>query len=297
MTYLTAFSSHLEAQDRSNNTIEAYTRDIALYATWFEEQNHQAFQPSFLCAPDLREYRRYLFEEQQLDGDSWNRKRASFKAFAVFCAQQGWIHGDPLIGVNRVPPKEQPPKALTHNEWLAVRRLLDHHVNSPRTERKRNDAIRDRAMLSLGYYCLLRSSEVVKLDVSDLLLKEKSGEIRIRQAKGRKDATVKTGLEVRTALNAWLSVHPGTISLFPSERSDRISQRRVEEIANQIGVEACIPDLWFHRFRHTAISHGLNEMEIPLPIMQGLARHKDGRTTMRYAKATDQQLADAAERL
>lgn len=297
MNWLFEFQTYLEEQDRSENTVMSYCRDVELYARWFEQMNGEAFEPRLLNAPDLREYRRYLLEEEKAMATTWNRRRASLKVFAMWAAQNGWLHGDPLAGVNPAQVEEPLPKALTPEEFRKLRRQMDIDVNTARTEQWRRQAIRDRAYLSLMLYCLLRSGEVVKLDVQDLLLRDKSGEVQIRQGKGRKDAVVKVGSEARSALKEWLAIHPGTVSLFPGKSSDRISQRQIERRVKEIGLAAGLDDMWPHRARHWGITRGLNELMLPLPVVQKMARHKRGDTTLNYARATDEQLTLAAERL
>ena len=297
MNWLSGFRKHLIEQDRGDNTVKAYCRDLELYARWFEQANNQAFEPSLLNAPDLREYRRHLLEEEQVMATTWNRHRASLKVFALWSAQNGHLQGDPLSGVNPAPVEDPLPKALSAEEFRRLRRQLDIMVNGARTDVWGRQAVRDRAALALMLYCGLRSGEVVKLNISDLLLRDKSGEVRIRQGKGRKDATVKVNNEARSALREWLAVHPGTDSLFPGKATKRISQRQIERRVKAIGLAAGLDDMWPHRARHWMITRGLNELQIPLPVMQKMARHKRGETTMRYAVATDEQVSLAVERL
>jgi site-specific recombinase XerD len=294
---LTEFRKYLTDQDRSPNTINAYCKDIDQYIRWFEHENKQDFHPPLLNAPDLREYRRHLLEEDQVKATTWNRHRASLKVFAMWAAQKGWVQGDPLNSVNPVAIEDPLPKALSPEEFRRLRRQMEIEVNSARTETWRKQALRDRAMMSLMLYCGLRSGEVVKLDVSDLLLRDKSGEARVRQGKGRKDATVKVPSEARLALRQWLAVHPGGHSLFPGKDTERISQRQIERRVKALGAASGLDDVWPHRARHWMITRALNELGLPLPVVQKMARHKRGDTTMRYAAATDQQVAAAAEML
>lgn len=296
MNYLSEFEQHLIGQDRSENTVKAYCRDIELYVRWFEKANNQAFEPQLLNAPDLREYRRHLLDDEKLDGKTWKRRRASIKVFAIWAALNGHLQGDPLSGVNPVPVEDPLPLAFSPEEFRRVRRQMDIMVNSARTHAWRLQAIRDRAALALMFYCGARSGEVVKLDVSDLLLKDKSGQLKIRQGKGRKDAVVKVNGEARLALREWLAVHPGTVGLFPGKGTARISQRQIERRFKDICLEAGI-DGWPHRARHWMISRAVNDLHSPLPIVQRLARHKRGETTMRYAAATDAQVEALVESL
>jgi site-specific recombinase XerD len=291
MNWLSSFRQHLIDQDRGDNTVKAYCRDLELYARWFEQANNQVFEPSLLCAPDLREYRRYLLDDEKVKGSTWNRRRASFKAFSMWAIFSGHIHTDPLHGVNAVKGTRRVPLALGEAEYRALRREMDHMVNSARTPKKKIQAIRDRAALAFGLYAGIRSGEVVKLEISDLLLRDKSGEMQIRQGKGRTDADLDIPIELRHALKPWLEIHPGTPKLFP------ITQRELERRAKAIGKSAGIDNMWFHRTRHTMISQMLNKHNIPLPIVQAAARHVRGETTMMYATATRTQVLDALNRL
>ena len=291
MTWIDDFAKHLIEEDRGDNTVKAYCRDLELYARWFEQANNQAFEPSLFCAPDLREYRRYLLDDQKMKGATWNRRRASFKAFSMWAIFNGHIHTDPLHGVNAVKNTKRVPLALGEAEYRALRREMDHMINSARTPKKKQQAIRDRAALAFGLYAGIRSGEVVKLEISDLLLRDKSGEMRIRQGKGRTDAELDIPNELRHALSAWMEIHPGTAKLFP------ITQRELQRRAKAIGKAAGIDKMWFHRTRHTMISRMLNVLEVPLPIVQGAARHVRGETTMLYATATRTQVLDALNRL
>jgi site-specific recombinase XerD len=289
--WISEFRQYLIDQDRGENTVKAYCRDLNLYARWFEEMNSQAFEPSLLNAPDLREYRRHLLDDEKMKGSTWNRRRASFKAFSMWAIFNGHIHTDPMHGVNAVKGDRRVPLALSETEYRALRREMDHMVNSAKTPKKKIQAIRDRAALAFGLYAGVRSGEVVKLEVSDLLLRVKSGEMQIRQGKGRTDAELDIPDELRHALKPWMDIHPGTSKVFP------ISQREIERRAKAIGKAAGIDRMWFHRTRHTMISRALNVLEIPLPIVQAAARHVRGETTMMYATATRTQVLDALNRL
>lgn len=296
MTWLSEFRQHLIEQDRGDNTVKAYCRDLDLYARWFEQANGQEFQPSLLNAPDLREYRRHLLEDQKASGLTWNRKRASIKGFAVWALLNGHLRSDPLFGVNPVAVEDPLPKAFSPEEYRRIRRQLDIMVNAPRTDGWRVQAIRDRAALALMFYCGVRSGEVVKLDVSDLLLRDKSGELKIRQGKGRKDAALKVNEEARFALREWIAIHPGTTGLFPGKGTERISQRQIERRFKAICLLAGVQG-HPHQARHWMIDHAINDLKLPLPTVQKMARHKRGETTLGYARATDAQVAAAVEML
>lgn len=288
------FRGHLVEQGRSPKTIEAYQRMMRQYAEWFEETRRRAFEPGQFVAPDMREYRTMRIEIDQ--AATWNLRLAAFKAFAMFAMLQGWIHTDPLQGV--LPRKQDlpAPKALNAQEFRDLRCELDVQINGSKTDYGRRRGIRDRAIMALMAYAMLRSGEVVALNLDNITLGEKSGEVRILHGKGDKQAKVKLGHEVRMALSEWVAVHPGGESLFPGKGTERISQREVQRLAKSIG-KKCSINLWPHRLRHTGVHRLIHEKHVALATVQKLARHVRGETTLRYAVATDEQLSLAIENL
>jgi site-specific recombinase XerD len=294
MTWQSDFSIHLVEQGRSPKTIEAYSRMIVQYAQWFKELRGKPFEPSMFVAPDLREYR--TVRTQQEKAATWNLRLAALKAFAMFAALKGWVHTDPLLGVLSMQQQVPAPKALNTQEFRELRSEMDVQINGAKTQFKRSMNIRDRAIIALMAYGLLRSGEIVPLNTIDIILHEKSGEVHIRHGKGDKEAIVPLGKEVRLALADWMTVHPGTDALFPGKGTQRISQREVQRLAKTIGMK-CQIDLWPHRLRHTGITRLIYEKGIALPIVQKIARHARGETTMRYCGPTNDQIQLAVENL
>lgn len=298
MDHLKEFRNYLIEQGRSENTVNAYCRDIELYARWFEQANHRTFEPSLLVAPDLREYRTHSLDVERVSAVTWNRRRASLKVFSGWAHGQGLITGDPLIGVEPMAIEELPPYWLTAKEFRDFRRQLDIEVNTARTEAWKQRAIRDRAMAALMLYAGLRSSEVVALQTGDIEIREKSGAVRIRHGKGDKSAEQKIGREARLALQEWMIVRSDRIILFPGDKQEEpITTRQLERRLKAIAERAGIQDFWPHRLRHVYIRQLLVEKHVPLPWVQKLARHSRMTTTARYGQAGNEDLALAVEDL
>jgi integrase/recombinase XerD len=86
--------------------------------------------------------------------------------------------------------------------------------------------LKTRVLLSLGYGCGLRASEIVRLKVKHIETEQKI--IRIEQSKGRKDRYVKLPDEMRGLLRQWWKARPSRHDpgtplqerwLFPSRKS------------------------------------------------------------------------------
>ena len=291
MNWKTDFHEYLLLQGRSANTIEAYTRDIDLYARWFADVNGHAFTPAELCGPDLREYRTHMLQVEQTSPATWNRKRASLKVFTVFCQQGNLVDGDPMQGVEPVEVQDLPPYWLNAEDFRRLRRQMDVAVNAARTPLKRAQAIRNRAMAALILYAGVRPGEVVNLAVSSLLVKERSGAVKIRAGKGQKFAEIPLGDEARKAVSAWLEIHPGGELAFP------ITRRQLERELNKIAQGAGIDEFHAHRLRHTFVRRLLVDKNQPAHRVQDLARHASFKTTKRYAQDGWDDLAAAVEGL
>jgi integrase/recombinase XerD len=87
-------------------------------------------------------------------------------------------------------------------------------------------SLKTRVLLSLGYGCGLRASEIVRLKVKHIDRAQKI--IRIEQSKGRKDRNVMLSDEMLGLLRQWWKTHPSRYDagippqerwLFPSRKS------------------------------------------------------------------------------
>ena len=287
-TWQTDFRDFLESQGRAQNTVQAYCRDLQVYARWYEATNKEPFSPGKLVAPDLREWRNHSINVEKVNPATWNRRRISLIVFANWCIQEVFIQGDPLQGVNPMAIVELPPYWLNPDEFRRVRRHMDIAINTANTELQRNTAIRDRAINSLMLYAGLRVSEVVNLHQIDLLLREKSGHVNVRCGKGDKSALeIPLGKEARLALQAWLDIHQQEDDLL----FEGLSARQIQRSVSDLGVAAKLDaPLTPHRFRHTYIRR-LSVDDEGKPVNPGswvafLARHSTRRTTERYYQAS-----------
>jgi integrase/recombinase XerC len=288
MTWQTDFPDYLASLGRAQGTISAYCSDIKVYVRWYEATNNEAFQPSVLVAPDLREWRYHSINVEKVNPATWNRRRISLIVFANWCMQEGFIQEDPLQGVNPMAIVELPPFWLNPDEFRRVRRHMDIAINTANTELQRSTAIRDRAINSLMLYAGLRVSEVVNLQREDLLLREKSGHVNVRCGKGDKFALeLPLGKEARLALQAWMDIHQQEDGLLFEGLSARQIQRSVSDLGRAAKLEGALTP---HRFRHTYIRR-LSVDDEGKPVNPGawvtyLARHSTRLTTERYYQAS-----------
>ncbi|MBT3390357.1 MAG: tyrosine-type recombinase/integrase [Chloroflexi bacterium] len=299
MDWQNEFRNYLETEGMAPNSISAYSSDMNIYADWFLTTNERQFDPHSLVGADVREYRRYCIEQARVKASTWNRRRASMAAFAIWSRAQNYIMGDPLHGVPEQDQRTLPPYWLKPKEFRAFRRQMEINVNRARLgTAERKAAVRDWAAFSLMLYAGLRVSEVVNMRREYLLLRERSGSVEIRNSKRNTDAILPLNFEARAAVSAWLSIAPDGELIF--DVTARTMQRRIKELAVDARIENC-DDITPHWLRHTFVRRlAVNDdgtINNPPGFVQHFARHQHQSTTERYYQANYADLERMAEGL
>ena len=153
-------------------------------------------------------------------------------------------------------------------------------------------SLKTRVLLSLGYGCGLRASEIVRLKVKHIDKAQKI--IRIEQSKGRKDRNVMLPDEMLGLLRQWWGVRPRRHDagiplqerwLFPSRKSAGrpITTRHLNRLFHAAADAAGIKKgMTLHTLRHSFATH-LLERQIHIRTIQALLGHTKPDTTTRYA--------------
>jgi integrase/recombinase XerD len=156
-----------------------------------------------------------------------------------------------------------------------------------------------RTLLSLGYGCGLRASEVVRLKVKHIDSAQKI--IRIEQSKGRKDRNVMLSPETLDLLRQWWKVRPLRYDagapvaerwLFPGNRhgkpmTTRQLSRLFHQAADAAGIKKAVT---LHALRHSFATH-LLERGTDIRIIQALLGHNKLDTTARYTRVATGMIA------
>ena len=279
--WIARFLESLRVERRySPHTLAGYRRDLAL----LEE---------FCRAHDIGGWRqltthhvRALVAAQHrrgLTGRSLQRLLSALRGFFAWLIGHHELTHNPAVGV-RAPKAPRPlPGALDVDQ---MERLLDIAAE---------DALarRDRAMLELFYSSGLRLAELVRLDLTDLDLRD--GVVRVT-GKGSKTRLVPVGRHARTALEAWLAERraipgPDATALFVGRGGRRLTPRavqaRLKTWARRQGLDI---NLHPHMLRHSFASH-LLESSGDLSAVQELLGHADISTTQIYTHLDFQHLA------
>lgn len=152
-------------------------------------------------------------------------------------------------------------------------------------------SLKTRVLLSLGYGCGLRASEIVRLKVKHI--DSAQNIIRIEQSKGRKDRNVMLSPELLDLLRQWWKARSSRRDagivlqerwLFPSRKTagrpitTRHLNRLFHEAADAAGIRKHVT---VHTLRHSFATH-LLEQDTNLRKIQLLLDHEKLETTARY---------------
>jgi integrase/recombinase XerD len=271
----------------AKNTLLAYKRDLAKYLEFLEKLG--ITDSAEITELVVRNFAQALVSEKGLVASSVARILAAVRGFHKFMLFEGSSDNDVSAAVK--PPKapKRLPKAISIQE---IEILLKAAGPEPDDVAGAADIIRvrDRAILELLYATGARVSEIVNMDLDDLI----DPEIVRLFGKGSKERIVPVGKYAQAAVAAYLvRVRPtlatlslGTPALFLNQRGSRLSRQSIWQIisdaahSSKLGV-----DVSPHTFRHSFATH-LLEGGADVRVVQELLGHASVTTTQIYTLVT-----------
>jgi integrase/recombinase XerD len=265
----------------SKNTLEAYRRDLRLFAEWLQQERSTG-----LHAAGAEDVNAYLAARHATSkATSSNRRLAVLRRFYQMALRQNRISTDPCL---RIRAAKQPPRFPKTLSELQVESLLgapDTHVPL---------GLRDRTMLELMYASGLRVSELVNLKSVELGMNE--GVLRIT-GKGNKTRLVPFGEEARSWIDRYMQEARGEIlgqqvadALFVTARGAAMTRQMfwvlIKKYALLAGINAPLSP---HTLRHAFATHLLNH-GADLRVVQLLLGHADISTTQIYTHVARERL-------
>jgi integrase/recombinase XerD len=267
----------------SKNTLDAYRRDLVLYANWLDGR---VLNETAEC--DLQAY--FSDAHAATKATTANRRLTVFKRYFRWALREGLVATDPTLKLQSAKQALRVPKTLTESQVEAL-------LGAPDTSEALG--IRDRTMLELMYASGLRVSELVTLKTLNLGMNDNV--LRVL-GKGAKERLVPFGEVASQWLHKYLS-GPRTELLGGKQTTDLFVTVRgltpgtamsrvmfwmlVKKYAVAAGIHAPMSP---HTLRHAFATHLLNH-GADLRAVQMLLGHADISTTTIYTHVARERLA------
>lgn len=260
-----SYREHLNRMPLSDNTRRTYANRVKLFLDWLESspEKEQALTNATTRDFALRDYKVWLLQSGAKPA-TVNASLASLDNFFVFIG----------LGKAKVRRQDLPnvaPRALEPEELRRVLKVIAHCASS-----------RNRTIALLMLYSGLRVSEVAALNVGDVFLTARKGEIVVRNGKGNKHRLIPMNAELREIVQSYMTTpRASSEPLFVSRRGSRISTGAIEFFVRQIARDANV-QLTCHTFRHTMITKLIRSGSDIVTVAE-VAGHGRLETTRRYS--------------
>jgi len=276
-SYKKGFKAYLQLEKSlSDNSVEAYLRDIEKLTEYFERSNDLK-TPAQVQLKDLERFVKWI-AELGLNATSQARIISGIRAFYKYCLLENISTKDPALLLEAPKLKRALPDILNFDEIESVISQID--LSKP-------EGGRNKAILEAMYSCGLRVSEVVNLKLSNLHLEV--GFIRVI-GKGDKERLVPIGKSAVKFINIYknkIRVHATPTAgsediLFLNNRGSKLSRVMIfliiKDLVKKAGIKKNISP---HTFRHSFATH-LIEGGADLRAVQEMLGHESITTTEIY---------------
>ena len=280
---LKQFLKFLEADKRaSNNTLQSYKRDLVQFQNYLNEND---IKYSKVTEQDVKDYIEYLSENGK-KASTISRTIASIRAFYQYEMKNKKTIQDPTENIQSPKIEKRTPCILTSQE---VELLLEQPTD---VDLK---GIRDKAMLEFAYASGMRVSEIIGLNIEDVVFEE--GIVVCKS--GSKKRMIPLGKMCLNALKDYVDNARSILvksdkesALFVNLNGKRLTRQGFWKIIKYYQEQANITkDITPHTLRHSFATH-LLQNGADLKSIQMMLGHSDISSTQVYMQFQNGGLND-----
>jgi len=284
-----AYLRHLTIErGMSKNTLAAYSRDLARYEDYLASQGITS--PEAVTKQTVASFAELLVTKFGLKATSVARVLSGVRGLHRFWLVESVTEGDVSATIKPPAPARRLPKAISLDNIEKLLAASGPEAGDEAAMALNPVRVRDRALLELLYATGGRVSEIINLDLDDLL---DPTLIRLF-GKGGKERVVPVGSYAQRAIENYLvRVRPtlaaagkGTPALFLNQRGSRLSRQTAWQIIAQAAdVAGLSGHISPHTLRHSFATH-LLEGGADVRVVQELLGHSSVATTQIYTLVT-----------
>lgn len=270
--YLVQFIEDMRKRELSNNTVEAYKRDIKKFNDFLSKRKEDTINADIIS---IMAYVQTLKKEGRANS-SIIRNLVSLRNFYKYLIKSGKIHDNPLVNYEVPKNKRNIPEILTVDE-------VDRFLAAPDCSTYKG--IRDKAMLEIMYAAGIKVSELLNLSIFDTNVK--LAYIKCKGTKN-KERIIPIGSYAVNCLNEYLQIR-GNINLdnsnllFFNLRGEKMTRQGFWKIVKSYAKEAKIKKrINSYTLRHSFAVH-LLQNGADIKSVQELLGHNSIATTQIYS--------------
>lgn len=287
MTDLTALvDDFLSANDYSRHTDRAIRSDLSKFARWFTSANNERFDAGRITVRDVADFREHLSRVRHQSVATVNRCLVSIRGFLAHLVRSGALPENPADAVKELRRVPTVPRGLTTGQARKILREIEL-----RQDRRAG------GIMGLMLYSGLRVGDVVGLELSDVTITPRSGQVICRHGKGNKLRIVPLPIEARRLLAKYLECRPPVQvqAVFVGERG-ALTDDGVRALCSRY---AAITGVSYtpHTLRHTFAHRFLATTGNDLVALAQILGHQDINTTAVYAKRSQDELQQRVDEL
>lgn len=286
------FITYLKDEKKSSdNTCEAYMRDIRAFAAFLQERGTAALEHA--GSTDVAAYMMELKNSGKSKATT-NRKLSSIRIYYKFLMKKGIIKENPTEDIKSPRIERRELDYLTIEEVETLLLAPDESIKG----------VRDRAILEVLYATGIRVSEIIELKLKDINLR--MGFLTLNGAHGRA-RIVPIGSMARRALDNYiLSSRPALMKngtpddpesiLFVNYLGEAFSRQGFWKLMKQYGKQVGLEDRLTPHILRTSFAVHMVQNGADLKSLQELMGHEDIMATKIYLSVTKNRIKDVYDK-
>jgi integrase/recombinase XerC len=292
--HLDKFFKVLSKEDLSELTVKGYKQDLNYFFSWSNEYLGKKPNLSKFSNIDIIAFRQYMIKNARFSANTTNRRLEALRKFMKWAIRQKIVKNASVLEVKTVKTvRNKRPHNLTESEIHALLRAAG--------ETKHGLAKRNYALIQLLIQTGLRVSEISDLQIRDIDLKERSGNLTVQQGKGGKQREIPLNATARRAIRSYFEtreISKKNEPLFLSSEGQAISVRSIQSMMSSLVKRTKMKRIKAtpHTLRHTFAISYIRQNPGKLVELATLLGHDSLDTTAIYTRPSREDLAEDLEK-